>query len=204
MPNPVTQKIVLPASRVLCLWRRAGKEVTLVWRPRNNGLFFPGSLLHPRSCPLIGLQSPTIHQDRKLWQTETTLWANHREARTKVTHSSHFPVQSQSSAHLAVKSCLTHKNSFNWQLYNDLRWHVSVSELLEHFFRTQPQEFLICFLRLAMQWNGKTINSPKMSQLNFQDLQPHTDQYTHASKTKVRLRERFDFSQMDTMCHTDS
>lgn len=56
--------------------RAGGREVTLLWRPGNNGLFFPGSLLHPHYCPPIGPQSLTIHRDRKLWQTVPIVSAN--------------------------------------------------------------------------------------------------------------------------------
>ena len=56
--------------------RAGGREVTLLWRPGNNGLFFPGSLLHPHYYPPIGPRSLTIHRDRKLWQTVPIVSAN--------------------------------------------------------------------------------------------------------------------------------
>lgn len=56
--------------------RAGGREVTLLRRPRNNGLFFPGSLLHPHRRPPIGPRRLTIHRDRKLWQTRTTYSSN--------------------------------------------------------------------------------------------------------------------------------
>lgn len=79
------------------------REVTLLQRPRNNGLFFPGSLLHPQSCPTIGPQRLTIHQDRKLWQTGTTFSANQPFC-SEVTHfQSHFLWWNQCSHLLAAK-----------------------------------------------------------------------------------------------------
>lgn len=107
------------------------REVTLLRRPRNNGLFFPGSLLHPHHCSPIGPQRLTIHQDRKLWQTGTTYPAN-QPTRTEVTlFQSNFLWWNQCCHHFGSKmSFQTHNKCLFEQWTEDcLCYYESVTHM---------------------------------------------------------------------------
>lgn len=68
--------------------RACRRVVTRLRRARNNGLFFPGSLLHPHHCPPIGpkLFTKTGSCDKQEWHVQPI-----RGPGTEVTHfQSHF------------------------------------------------------------------------------------------------------------------
>lgn len=137
MTNLLYHKGVLPVSWVVspsvyyeAERAKAGRrEVTLLKRLRNNGLFFPGSLLHPHHCPPIGPQSVSIHHDRKLWQTAPTFSTNRGPAYWGDSFSKALSLTNSVFIFWQKKCNFKHKNTQNVCLNNELKTvYVTMSQ----------------------------------------------------------------------------
>lgn len=86
------------------------REVTLLQRPGNNGLFFPGSLLHPHRWPPIGRRSHR-HSSRQEAVTNTTdIFSQSRAPDSEVTHfQSHFLGMKSVFSSLWQKTVISHE-----------------------------------------------------------------------------------------------
>lgn len=140
---------------VLCsrVARAGRRQVTLLQRPRNNGLFFPGSLLHPHHCPPIGPQSLSVHRHRKLWQTAPTFSTNRGPAYRGDSFSKALSLTNSGFSSFGRKMsfctqtrtqnvCLNNelktvyvtmsqkpKGKFSWPTECDLQWQMTITSI---------------------------------------------------------------------------
>lgn len=146
-----------PLSSSVSLWaewrqKPAGGRSHFSNVSRNNGLFFPGSQLHPHRCFPIGSLSLSIPQHRKLWQNrngKSSQWVGKSKV---VTHfQSHYSwlkktVFSSSGKKIKKKKVIWHTLTF-FLKSNELRSvYVIMTQMKIYWFCTDPQLHILSYL----------------------------------------------------------